>query len=444
MKHTNDTILAIETSCDETAFSILQRHDDGRISVLSHKVHSQADLHAEFGGVFPAMAKREHDKNFTPLLASAFKEAFDIAIPETMTAEADQAENKSGSNINEQTTLTVESILSREDDLASDLIAYFQSISESDFAMIKERLTGIAVTHGPGLEPALWVGISGAKTLATIFDKPLFPINHMEGHIASVLASSAMSEHGGKVPDVSFPAIALLISGGHTELVSISSWHQYSLIGQTVDDAIGEAYDKVARLLGLPYPGGPHVSRLAETWRSAHPESDAKSHAKHQHGLTPSAEHNEFSLPRPMIHSKDYNFSFSGLKTACLYAVRDTIKAQDDQSLSQEQKEALAAEFEQAASDVLRSKTMRAIEEYAAQTLIIGGGVIANQFIRKNFAALCDESDISLLIPDKSLATDNATMIGLVAHLQIADGKTGFLPTSAEFSDVRAHGNLSL
>lgn len=439
MEKQKNTILAIETSCDETAFSIIQ---DSR--TVTHQVNSQAALHAEFGGVFPTLAKREHDKNFTPLLAITFRHAFGIATADSAleAAETDahaEAETNGNANANhnldEEIIKKIESFLSREDDLSKDLIAYFQSLPHEAFIKLKSNISAIAVTYGPGLEPALWVGISGAKALATIFDVPLYPINHMEGHIASVIASAATPEpfdgaDTARPQQIAFPTIALLISGGHTELVHIESWHQYRVIGQTVDDAVGEAYDKVARLLGLPYPGGPQISRLADMWR-ANP-ADAGSIE------------NEFKLPRPMIHSKDYNFSFSGLKTAALYAVRDKLKAQNDQPMTDAQKTSLAAEFEQAVVDTLIHKTRNAIDEFGAKTLIIGGGVIANQYIREKFAALCNEIGIALLIPEKDLATDNATMIGIVAHLQIEAGKSGLLPNSAEFSNLKAVGNLSL
>lgn len=425
------TILAIETSCDETAFSILR---DG--ATLSHQVNSQADIHAEFGGVFPALAKREHDKNFAPLLALTLKDAFGIA-PSALSAtsaseQGEKSEDASPSNLDAEAIAAIESLLSREDDMARDLIAYLQSIPHEDFIRLKSDIDAIAVTFGPGLEPALWAGISGAKALATAFGLPLYPINHMEGHMASVLTSAGSSDASSPdanrgIADISFPAIALLISGGHTELISIASWHDYSLIGHTVDDAVGEAYDKVARLIGLPYPGGPRISKLADAWRKKDPRPES-----------------EFSLPRPMIHSKDYDFSFSGLKTACLYAVRDKQKAQHDEPLSDERKESLAAEFEQAVVDTLIRKTRRAIEGHGARTLIIGGGVIANQYIRESFAALCEEIGCGLLIPEKDLATDNATMIGLVAHMQILDGKAGLIPGSDEFASLRASGNLSL
>ncbi len=435
---TSATILAIETSCDETAFSILR---DGK--TLSHKVHSQIDVHAEFGGVFPALAKREHDKNFTPLLAATLKEAFGIEAKN-----AGDTSDDVNKNLGEETAAKMRAFLTREDNLGDDLISFFQNIPHEDFIKIKtgadnqSAIDAIAVTYGPGLEPALWVGISGAKALATALGKPLYPINHMEGHIASVLAQNTHNEAGPEgtlealdgSPQILFPALALLISGGHTELIAIDSWHSYQKIGQTVDDAVGEAYDKVARLMSLPYPGGPHISKLAEKWRTEH--SDPAS-----------AERDKlFALPRPMIHTKDYNFSFSGLKTAALYAVRDKLSepAQNNEPLDDVQKESLAAEFEQAVVDTLLHKTKRAIEEYAAKTLIIGGGVIANSFIRKNFAALCESLDIKLLVPEKDLSTDNATMIGLVAYFQMRDGKAGLDPNSPEFAELRASGNLGL
>jgi N6-L-threonylcarbamoyladenine synthase len=411
-----NSILAIETSCDETAFSVLRNTD-----ILSHQVHSQADMHAEFGGVFPMLAKREHDRNFIPLLALTLREAFGISV-----SIDDKGDNH---NLDQEMIKKIESLLARENDLAADLVGFFNQMPHEVFIKLKSSLSAIAVTYGPGLEPALWVGISGAKALATIFDVPLYPINHMEGHIASVLASTAGIL---ATPAITFPAIALLISGGHTELVHVESWHAYHLLGRTVDDAVGEAYDKVARLMDLPYPGGPQISRLAEIWRQEQVKAGS------------TAPQNPFALPRPMLHTKDYNFSFSGLKTAALYAVRDMVRSQHDEPLDQEQKNALSAEFEQAVVDTLMHKTKRAVEEYAAQSLIIGGGVIANQYIRQNFARLCDELGIAIFIPDKNLATDNATMIGLVAALQLADGKSGIMPNSAEFSELKANGNLSL
>ncbi len=418
------SILAIETSCDETACSVVaQNSNTNALNILSHQVHSQAKLHAEFGGVFPNLAKREHGKNFVPVLSLCLNQAFNVPLPPNPDSEnKDENLIEQNPNLSTETIEKIKYILQKEHDLGPDLVSYLLSISPADFAHIKESLAGIAVTYGPGLEPALWVGISAAKALGIAFDLPLFPINHMEGHIASVLASTGNLEPAG----IDFPAIALLISGGHTELVSIDSWHAYTLIGQTVDDAVGEAYDKVARLLGLPYPGGPEISKLADSFRSTIDKEGVS---------------REFTLPRPMIHSKDLNFSFSGLKTAALYAVRDRIKTQNDEPLSQNQKEDLAAEFEQSVIEVLLSKTKKAILEQGSKSLIIGGGVISNHFIRENFKNLCRELNIPLLIPEAVLATDNASMIGLVALLQVKDGQPG-IPCSG-FDQIKAQGNLS-
>lgn len=406
-------VLAIETSCDETAFSIVESAKPSDFVIVTHQVHSQAELHAEFGGVFPNLAKREHANNFTPLLAQTFAEAYQIFPREALSQ-----------NLSEEKTETIKKLLSREHDLADHLIQYLQSLAPEDFDTIKQSLTAFAVTYGPGLEPALWVGISGAKALALIFDLPLYPINHMEGHIASVLTAPS-TEQVQKNIEITFPALALLISGGHTEFVAINSWHEYALIGQTLDDAVGEAYDKVARILGLPYPGGPQISKLAKTYRDAVTAGEI-------------TEANPFSLPRPMLHSADFNFSFSGLKTAALYASQKI-------ELTDANKLAMAAEFEQAVADTLISKTKKALAHIQAESLIIGGGVIANTYLRENFRTLADELGIELYIPETLLATDNASMIGLVALLQMHDKKKGLAPNLADdsFATLQAEGNLS-
>jgi len=288
-------ILSIETSCDETAVSIIEAQGDihsPTYRILGNALFSQIDIHTEYGGVFPMLAKREHVKNLVPLLSQANKLAkealegseYNTGIPELTP---------------EKRTLITE-ILHREEGLSEQIFNFLdtQELLEVD---------AVAVTEGPGLEPALWVGVSFAKALSIIFDKPLIPVNHMEGHIVSVLMSDGVEKKDHQIsPQVSFPALSLLISGGHTELVLSEDWHQYKIIGQTVDDAVGEAFDKVARLLDLPYPGGPKISKLAAESRL--------------HKLKEKA-HN-WSLPRPMMHSKDFNFSFSGLKTAVLYAVK--------------------------------------------------------------------------------------------------------------------------
>lgn len=319
-------ILGIETSCDETAVSIIEGNPgktprQPQCTVLSHLVASQIATHAPWGGVVPSLAKREHLANLPPLVDQALK----------------------------QTNLRLEDI------------------------------NLIAVTYGPGLEPALWVGFNFAHELAARLQVPCIPVNHMEGHILSVLTQPETQ--------VNFPALALLISGGHTELVLMKEWLHYEIVGQTRDDAVGEAFDKVARLLGLPYPGGPEISKLAA-----------------QHTAT---EKPLYPLPRPMIASKDLNFSFSGLKTAVLYLIKKI------EPLDQEKKIAIAHEFQQAAIDVLLKKTLQAITQHQPQTLIIGGGVVANQELVKQFR---EKINIPLLVPELKLSTDNATMIAIAGY----------------------------
>jgi tRNA A37 threonylcarbamoyltransferase TsaD len=326
-------ILSIETSCDETAVSIIEATGDihhPKFTILGNALYSQISVHAEYGGVFPALAKREHTQNLVPMLKLATELAFekDSNILNS---------NSSTTNIPEITKekrLQILEILSKENDLGDQLLNFLDTHEVFD-------VDAIAVTQGPGLEPALWVGISFAKALAIALRKPLIPINHMEGHIVSVLMESNEQsdsiegdnkntngdnkdcdnkEIGNTDSDCSgaiqFPALALLISGGHTELVLSKNWHQYEVIGQTVDDAVGEAFDKVARIMNLPYPGGPKISKLAAESRT----ENVCEKVKGDTGTYP------WILPRPMLKSPDFNFSFSGLKTAVLYAVKDRLK----------------------------------------------------------------------------------------------------------------------
>lgn len=454
----NPYILAIETSCDETAISALFG-----MEIKSHKIHSQADLHAEFGGVFPNLAKREHSKNIIPLLSLVFSETCGTPIyqpPHTTKGERPTITIDTISSYIDTITLQyIKDILHREPEALHDLLSYIQNLTEEQFLHIKNTYTAIAVTYGPGLEPALWVGISVAKALAVLFDLPLYPINHMEGHIASVLSSTTSfvvpSETSSNISSVTspttqtntassiesleeklqFPAIALLISGGHTELVQLKSWHAYTLLGKTVDDAVGEAYDKVARLIGLSYPGGPAISRLAASYRQKQQDNvDQKVNEVDK----------PFILPRPMLHTKDFNFSFSGLKTAVLYAVKNKYEELAVQELDLCHKEALASEFEDAVTEVLLHKTNRAVEETGAKHLVIGGGVIANTHIRSCMTKLCQSLDIKLSIPEFELTTDNASMIGLVAYLQIKNNIPGIKSGAQAFTDLKADGNLSL
>lgn len=351
-------ILGIETSCDETAISVVEATGDINepvFKVLSSTINSQVKLHKEFGGVVPNLAKREHQKNLPLVLKQALEEA------------------------------------GIEDDL-----------KEVDL---------ISVTVGPGLEPALWTGIGFAKELGEKYRKPVIGANHMLGHIASVLPEK------GTEFKLKFPVLALLISGGHTELVFLKSWKEKEKIGETLDDAVGEAFDKVARMLDLPYPGGPEISRLAEEAREKNIKLDTK-------------------FPRPMIHSKDFNFSFSGLKTAVLYYLRNPQKYSRENDFVDSSQMAVAREFEDAVIETLLSKTKNAIEKCSPKTLIIGGGVIANKALRSEFLNLSETyKQLEILIPEKPLTTDNATMIAITGFIEYKLGNR---------LELEAKGNLEI
>ena len=415
-------ILSIETSCDETAISILEANlieNKPVLGVLGNALYSQAETHADFGGVFPTLAKREHIKNFTPILISALKQANLLVEKENQAIEDKQTE-------------ALSALSERELELHQDLISFFAKYETP-------KIDTVAITTGPGLEPALWVGITGAKILAYLWNIPIIPVNHMEGHITSVLVDEANDSESNSI-EINFPAVALLISGGHTELVQINSWGDYKLLGQTRDDAVGEAFDKVARIIGLQYPGGPKISALAKKWRGGEFSQEA------------SSVNTVWNLPRPMITKKDCDFSFSGLKTSVLYAVRDA-KNNSGKELTEADKAALCAEFEDAVSEVLLSKTRRALEISNAKTLIIGGGVSANTFIKQAFSKMISEelNYVKLLVPQHHLSTDNSVMIGVAGFLQYNAGhfikelkKENLAWDQTEFPELRANGNLGL
>ena len=388
-------ILSIETSCDETAISIIEAIGDfptATYQILGDALFSQIEIHKEFGGVFPMVAKREHTKTLVPMLEQAF-------------TEAELLENNP-TEINDSQIEKITFVLERENGLADTLLEFLKAHELPEIDLI-------AVTSGPGLEPALWVGISFAKALAVILKCPVVPVNHMEGHILSALYNVVEDD---ALAPITFPAIALLISGGHTELVLMKDWAQYEKIGETRDDAVGEAFDKVARLMGLPYPGGPEIGRRASEARAAglHPYKD--------------------KLPRPMIGTDDYDFSFSGLKTAVRYAI-------DNREMTEEEKNALSRDFEDAVTEVLLKKTTKAIDNFDAQTLIIGGGVSANNFIRRTFETelLRTHPDVEIYLPHRNLSTDNSIMIALAGHAEMASGRTG-----GALALMKADGNRSL
>ncbi|HUO56507.1 MAG TPA: hypothetical protein VMU27_03695, partial [Candidatus Paceibacterota bacterium] len=253
-------ILGIETSCDETGVCVIDAHNDFsdgfNFKILGNTLYSQIAIHAPYGGVFPNLAKREHAKNLVPLLAQTLKESGLLAAASVSKGPA--FVQNAGDKQNKDNVSVIEGILQREPELFEQLKTFLDQYE-------KPAIDCIAVTHGPGLEPALWVGVNFARALATVWNIPLVSVNHMEGHIVMSMAQADT------LVDFEFPVLSLLISGSHTELVLSNSWMEYELLGATRDDAVGEAFDKVARLLGLPYPGGPEISRLARETRAGGP-----------------------------------------------------------------------------------------------------------------------------------------------------------------------------
>ncbi len=351
-------------------------------------------MHREYGGVFPTVAKREHGINLPVLLLQILKESgLHTEAPNTYS---------------EETWSEMERIFLKNPGVYES----FKGLTET---LHKPDIDVIAVTSGPGLAPALWVGITFAEALGKLWGIPVVPVNHMEGHIVSVLMESGDSR------PVEFPALALLISGGHTELVDIKGWGQYEVIGSTRDDAVGEAYDKAARMMGLPYPGGIEISKL-----SAY---------AYEHDIPRKAK-----LPRPMIHSHDLNFSFSGIKTAVLYYIRDHFEG-DHTKMTEDEKADLAREFDDAVNDVLMAKSKAALESTSAKTFIVAGGVSADKRLQKSFLSL-EESypELRVKLPIRRLATDNALMIAGAAYVNI-ELNPELLKSS---KPIVAEGNLKL
>lgn len=323
-------ILAIETSCDETACAVLE---NGR-ELLASTVASQMDIHARYGGVFPEVASRQHVLSIVPVVE--------------------------------------------------------QTLVQSNLSL--KEMDAIAVTRGPGLAGSLVVGVNLAKGLALGTGLPLVGVNHLEGHIYSSWIYNA----GESVPpEPQFPLMALLVSGGHTELNFVTDHLTYQRLGSTLDDAAGEAFDKVARLLGLSYPGGPSIQRAAESGDPA-----------------------RFRFPRAKLEGT-YNFSFSGLKTAVLYEVNALKKKSTTLPV-----EDLAASFQSAVVDVLFRKTLQAARDYNAKEILVAGGVSANRALRQAFQS---QTEFKVHIPAFTLCTDNAAMIAAAGYYRFALGHTSSL-----------------
>ena len=364
-------ILAIETSCDDTGIAILDVQKNSAFKVLSNIVSSQIKIHKKYGGVYPAMAKREHQRNLAPVLQKALKKAV------LLKAQKSEIPNKKLEVLNK--------ILEREPELAKKLIPFFAKYK-------KPNIDLIAATNGPGLEPCLWVGVNFAKALSYFWDIPIVPVNHIEGHILVNFLDLPAQARNKKIK---FPALALVVSGGHTQLILMEKFGKYKILGETRDDAAGECFDKCAKILGLSYPGGPEIARLsAKFWGCRRPPE----------------------LPRPMINTKDYDFSFSGLKTAVLY----TDKKVKNKNL--EYKKQMCAKIQQAIIDVLIKKTMQAVKDFKVKTIILGGGVTANEELRKQFATavknLNNSTAVELFVPTANLSTDNALMTAITGYFR--------------------------
>ncbi len=376
-------ILAIETSCDETAVALLEFTKQGErthYTILAEKIHSQSDIHSTYGGVYPSLAKREHQK-ILPILTKELLNEVSLLHQEPSAKITD----------------TIKQICTREPDMLAAIEQHFTHTH-------LDTVNALAITRGPGLAPALWVGVNFTRAMSTLWKIPIIPVNHMEGHIISTLITDT------ELITPQYPLLALLVSGGHTELVLANQCGKYEKIGQTLDDAAGEAFDKVARLLDLPYPGGPKLAELAE-------------HAR-QHNHTAIT-----TFPRPMSKDTSLNFSYAGLKTA----VRTF--CEKHQNLSETDKAAVAMEFENAIVETLTEKTQRAIEQYAPKSIAVAGGVSANKHLRKAMHTLTKQyPKTTLYLANRKYATDNALMIALAAYRNRTNTRAETLTADAKLS----------
>ncbi|MGB9763410.1 MAG: tRNA (adenosine(37)-N6)-threonylcarbamoyltransferase complex transferase subunit TsaD [Minisyncoccia bacterium] len=364
-------ILGIETSCDETSIALLKadkKRANFFITPIKSIVSSQIKIHAPYGGVVPMLASREHVKNLDVIFNQVLKES--------------EKEKQEGG---------IKNIISKID--------------------------LIAVTRGPGLIPALLVGINFSKTLAWSLKKKIIGVNHLEAHFLSFLLPNEGERMVITQKDLKriFPAIGLIVSGGHTLLIYAKNINDYMIIGETRDDAAGECFDKTSRILGLGYPGGPAISKEAEK------------------GRIQNAEYKIQKLPRPMIDSQNFDFSFSGLKTAVLYAYKKI-----PPQLKRGVKKYFAKEIEDAITDVLVKKTILAAQKYQAKTIILGGGVTANKVLREKISKAAQENNLNLYLPLLQYTTDNAMMVALTGFFDFLNKKQN----NYSWENLEADANL--
>lgn len=373
-------IIGIDTSCDETGIAILEEKKE-RVNILSNIISSQVKIHQKYGGVYPTLAKREHQRNLVIVLQRALKKANLLKKREKKKVLSKEEEEK------------LKKIFKKESILFKRTKRFLENFQ-------KPKIDYLAVTIGPGLEPCLWAGVNFTRALSFFWQKKIVPVNHLEAHIFSAFLSENIPLSQIKK---FFPAISLIVSGGHTQLVLVKSVGKYKLLGETRDDAAGECFDKVAKALGLNYPGGPEIERKAREFK------------KKKFNI---------SLPRPLFFSQDYDFSFSGLKTAVVYQIKKDKKyLLKERSLYQRE---MAKEVQEIVVDVLLKKTIRAAKEYKVKTIILGGGVVANDYLRRRFKELVKrekEYNFFLLVPQKKFCTDNGAMVAFAGILRKDNSK---------------------
>lgn len=365
MKSKPIKILAIETSCDETAAAVVTKNG-GDVNILSNIIASQINIHKKYGGVFPEIASRAHTEKIIPVVERAL--------------------NVTRYKLRVKTPYNA---------LTYNLL---------------RNIDVIAITIGPGLIGSLLIGVNFAKTLAYAKNLPIIGINHLLGHIYSNWA---------KKPYPMFPALILIVSGGHTGLYLMKSHNNIQTLGETLDDAAGEAFDKVAKLLGLGYPGGPAIADEVAKVKSYKVKVTS-----------------DIKLPRSMLNSGDYNFSFSGLKTAVLYKVKELSRITCN--LSRITSAAVAASFQQTVLDILIGKTIQAAYEFKPKSICLCGGVSANKELRQQLKMAVKKlpSKTSYHIPPIELSTDNAAMIGIAASYH--------LDQVTKWDNIHANANLKL